>query len=162
MLWATASVIAATSCGSSGCLENGSALPLAGFYSSQTGGAISVDSLEVRGIGAPNDSVLLSAGRGTSSIYLPFRADYESVKWVFIIRMEGLDFPQLYDTITFDYETIPYFAGADCGAMYIYRVNEVRTTTHLIDSVTVTNPLFTNVDGEQIKIYYRTSVDDDL
>ena len=150
-------------CSSSGCLENGSTLPLAGLYSSSTGNAISIDSLEVRGIGAPGDSVLLSPSRGVSSIYMPFRADYESVSWVFSVASRALNYPELYDTITFGYTTIPYFAGADCGALYIYRVNTISTTRHLIDSVIVSDSLFTNADREQIRIYYRTSDrEDDL
>lgn len=144
-------------CGSSGCLENGSTLPLAGLYSSYTGAQISIDSLEVRGIGAPNDSVLIVPTRNTRSIYLPFRADYESVSWVFSVHQSAVYYPELYDTITFGYETIPYFASADCGAMYVYRLNRIAYTTHLIDSVTVTDSLFTNVDREQIKIFYRAA-----
>lgn len=143
-------------CGSAGCLDNGSTLPLAGLFSSETGSAISVDSLEIRGVGAPNDSVLLNPARATASVYLPFRADYEEVRYVFSIKSKGLDYPWLYDTITFRYQTIPYFASADCGAMYIYRLSGLATTHNLIDSVTVTDSLFTNVDRQQIKIFYRT------
>lgn len=151
----------AAGCGSSGCLENGTTLPLAGLYSSSTGKAISVDSLQVKGIGAPDDSLLLAATRATGSVYLPFRADYESVSYVFSVKTRELDFPGLYDTVTFKYQTIPYFASADCGAMYVYRVNNVAYTTHLIDSVVITDSLFTNADREQIKIYYRTATEDD-
>lgn len=150
-------VITATGCGSGGCLENGSTLPLAGLYSSTTGGAISIDSLEVRGLGAPNDSILLYPTRNTSSIYMPFRADYESVSWVFSIHQAAFNHSEFYDTLTFDYTTIPYFASADCGAMYIYRVNRMNVTHNLIDSVAITDSLFTNVDREQIKIFYRTA-----
>ena len=87
---------------------------------------------------------------------MPFRADFPSVSWVFSIKMARLDYPELYDTVTFDYNTITYFASADCGAMYIYKVTDVRYTTNLIDSVAITDSLFTNVDREQIKIFYRT------
>ena len=148
-------MICVSACGSGGCLENGSTLPLAGIYSSVTDNAISIDSLEVRGIGAPNDSLLVSPKRGTSTIYMPFKANAESVGYVFAVRQKEVDFPELYDTIDFGYETIPYFASADCGAMYIYRLNSVAHTTHLIDSVAITDSLFTNVDRQQIKIYYR-------
>lgn len=150
-------MVSAASCGSGGCLENGSTLPLAGLYSSYSGSAITLDSLEVRGIGAPNDSLLVDPSSRVNSIYMPFRADYESVSWVFSIKMRDYDYPELYDTLTFSYQTIPYFASADCGAMYIYRVTSYSVTHHLIDSVVVTDSLFTNVDREQIKIYYRTS-----
>lgn len=145
------------SCGSGGCLENATTLPLAGFYSGTTKTAISVDSLEVRGIGAPGDSLLLAPRRGVSELYMPFRADYSSISWVFAFKLEGFYYPQLYDTITFGYNTIPYFASADCGAMYVYRVNSMRYTTHVIDSVAITDSLFTNVNKEQIQIFFRTA-----
>lgn len=163
LAWAAvaATGLLARSCGSSGCLENGSTLPLAGFYSSTTGSAIAVDSLEVRGLGAPADSMLVAPGRGTSQIYMPFRADYDAVQWVFSFHTAGLNRPELYDTITFNYTTIPYFASSDCGALYIYRVEKVTATTHLIDSVAITDSLFTNVDREQIKIYFRTAQEEE-
>lgn len=148
-------------CASSGCLENGTTLPLAGLYSAETGEAIAIDSLEVRGLGAPDDSVLLAPTRGTSTVYLPFRAETESVSYIFSFSIEALDFPQIYDTITFDYNSIPYLASADCGAMYIYRLNRLVYTTHLIDSVGITDSLFTNIDRQQIHIYYRTGTEDD-
>lgn len=149
-------------CNNGGCLENGTTLPLAGLYSSSSQSTISVDSLEVWGVGAPGDSILLKPSRATSSIYLPFRANHDFVEYTFGFKSSGLNIAALYDTITFYYESIPYFASASCGAMYIYRLTNLQHTNHLIDSVGITDSLFTNVDREQIKIYYRTREDADL
>ncbi len=41
--------------------------------------------------------------------------------------------------------------------MYIYRIESLTHTTHLIDSVLLTDQLFTNVEAERIKIYFRTA-----
>ncbi len=149
--------LAAAACNSSGCLDNGSALPLAGFYSSQSGESISVDSLEIRGNGAPGDSVLVGPSKSGTQVYLPMRADAPETTWIISYKQKALDFPELNDTISFIHETIPYFASEECGAMYIYRITGVRHTTHLIDSITVTDPLITNVDLERIKIFFRTA-----
>lgn len=144
-------------CNSSGCLDNGSALPLAGFYNSSTGAAIGVDSVEIQGIGAPDDSILLKAGGAVNQVYLPMRSSANSTQYVFKYRHDYLDFPEIYDTLTFDYQVVPYFASAECGAMYIYRVEKLSCTDHLIDSVKLVDSIFTNTELERIKIYFRVA-----
>jgi len=152
--------IAVAACNSAGCLDNGSALPLAGFYSSSTGEPISLGSLEIRGHSAPNDSVLLDPSKNEKQVYLPMRADKDSTEWIIYYRQENLDVPEMNDTLTFFYETIPYFASEECGAMYVYRVNSIRHTDHLIDSVKMTDPLITNVELERIQIFFRTAMEE--
>ena len=68
-----------TSCNSSGYLDNRSAIPLAEFYNSETGQSLTLDSLEIRGLGAPGDSVLVSAGTAVSQAYLPMRSSHELI-----------------------------------------------------------------------------------
>ena len=41
--------------------------------------------------------------------------------------------------------------------MYHYRITAYTYTTHLIDSVAVTDSLITNIDRETIQIYFRTA-----
>lgn len=147
-------------CNTTGCLDNGSAIPLAGFYSSGTGGSIGLDSLTIIGLEAPGDSALLRPGKAASSIYLPMRPVAPSTTWVIAYAYKAFDYEWYNDTVTFDYESIPYFASEECGAMYCYNINNVRCTHHLIDSVALTNPLVTNVDIETIKIYFRTATEE--
>ncbi len=123
----------------------------------QTGQAISVDSLAIGGVGAPNDSLLVSPSTSASQTYLPFRASKSSTSFYVEYRQASLNFPELNDTLTFDYEARPYFASEECGAMYHYLITRFSYTTHLIDSVAVTDSLITNIDRESIKIYFRTS-----
>jgi hypothetical protein len=144
-------------CNSSGCLDNGSAIPLAGFYSSASGRAVSVGGISIHGVGAPNDSALLTSGSSASEIYLPMRASESSTSWVFSYYDTESAEPIAYDTITLAYDAIPYFASEDCGAMYCYRINSLTNTTRMIDSVALVDPLITNADVESIKIYFRTS-----
>ena len=49
------------------------------------------------------------------------------------------------------------FASAECGAMYRYHVRSFTYTTHMIDSVKMTDSLITNNDAEQIQIFFRTA-----
>ncbi len=156
-LTALAAALALAACNTSGCLDNRSALPLAEFRSSATGTVISVDSLEVAGIDAPDGAVLSLPVPAKSQLYLPMRSTEQSTAWRFIYRHKALDFEEYVDTVAFGYTSIPYFASEECGATYRYRVDRVSTTHHLIDSVVMADSLITNIDQVSILIYFRTS-----
>ncbi len=148
--------IAAVSCNTSGCTDNRSSIPLAEFYSSATGERISLDSLEITGVGAPDSAILLVPGTSADQIHLPMRASADNTQWCLRYCWRNLDYPQLNDTISLSYEALPYFAGDECGAMYRYRLRSVRHTTHLIDSIGVIDSLITNIDTPDLNIYFRT------
>lgn len=151
-----------SACSDTGCLDNRSSIPLAGFYSYQTGQKLTVDSVEIGGVNAPNDSLLMKAGEKYSSIYLPFRFEFDNTSFYIRYVSKELNFPWLVDTISFRYTSEPYFASEDCGAMYRYHIEKMTYTTHLIDSVAVADSLITNIDTERIKIFFRTAeVDED-
>ncbi|MBD5345875.1 MAG: hypothetical protein HDR92_01935 [Bacteroides sp.] len=141
-------------CNSAGCVENQSSVPLAGFYSYTSGSAISIDSVQIGGIGAPNDSLIVSKG-SIRSVYLPFRPGRESTS--FFIRYTNTEARGVTDTLTFEYNTIPYFASEDCGALYRYYITGVSHTRWLLDSVALLDPEVINVDLELIQLYYTTS-----
>ena len=149
--------MATVSCNSSGCTDNQSSLPMAGFYSSVTNAAISISQLEIYGVGAPNDSVLYHSGQALTQVYLPFRSSTEKTSFVFHYTQGQLDSEEFNDTLTFTYKSIPYFASEECGAMYRYQITKIEQTYHVIDSVTMTDSLVTNIEKERIKIYFRTS-----
>lgn len=116
-----------------------------------------LDSLAIGGVGAPGDSLLLKAGRSAYNLYLPFRSDRSSTSFRFHYDYpsQGLDNPEFDDIVTFRYSSTPYFASEECGAYYIYTIEDVEYTTHLIDSVVVIDPVINNVELERIKVYFR-------
>lgn len=148
----------ASACNTNGCLDNQSALPLAGMYSAATGNPISINNIEISGIGAPGDSVLLDKGTSVSEIYLPMRTTQQQTSWRIRYFQESLE--GIEDTLTFDYESEPYFVSEECGAMYFYRIKNYTYTNNVIDSVAVTDSLITNVERIRIEIYFRTSTPD--
>lgn len=148
-----------TSCNTSGCTENRSAVPLAAFYNSATGQEIQLDSVSISGVGAPADSVLSPAGRPVSQVYLPMRPTEPSVEWCLAYKWKALDDPGLYDTIAIGYDSRPYFASEECGVYYRYRITSLSCTDHLIDSVSVADSLITNIDRVYLKIYFRVAQD---
>lgn len=144
-------------CNTNGCTDLRSATPLAEFYSYNTDEAISLDSLEITGIGDSGDSVLLYAGESASQVYMPLRATKSQTSWCLSYKWYTTDFAELNDTVTFYYDAQPWFASAECGAMFRYRIKNVKYTQHLLDSVAVLDSLITNVDATQLRLYFRTA-----
>ena len=147
--------IALASCSNKECFDNQSTLPLAGFYSMQTKSQITVDSLTIYGIGAKGDANLLDNGRA-SSIYMPMPISGNSASFVFHYNAKSLNYVELNDTLTINYNSYPKFVSNECGAIYNYDVKDFTCTNHLIDSVAIPTMEFNNIDIEVIQIYFRT------
>ena len=148
-------------CNSAGCLDNGSALPLAGFYDSSTGKSVTIHDVEIVGIGAPNDSVLHAASQSATQVYLPMRSTADQTSWLFSYIDGSTGDAYAEDVVTFDYEPIPYFASEECGAMYVYRITGLNYTKNLIDSIALFDSLITNVELERIKIFFRSAPEEE-
>lgn len=146
-----------TSCNTAGCTELRSAVPRADFYSSATGKTISIDSLSISGLGAPDDAELYGPADRLSSVYLPMPALKDRVEWRIAYMQKALAEYDIADTITLDFERTPWFAGAECGAMYKYRINRLAYTTNVIDSVALTDSLVINVETVTMAVYFCTS-----
>lgn len=154
--------VGVVSCSSDGCQQNQSAVPLAAFKSYQTGEGIGLDSIEIRGIGAPNDSVLVPVSRTPIvQVYLPMRPTAESVTWEIAYMRHAYEIQGLKDEISIDYISEPYFASEECGAFYRYRITSLTHTSVMIDSVAVTDSLVSNIDKTYIEIFFRTANDDE-
>ncbi len=149
--------MALSGCNSSGCLENQSSVPLAGFYSKSTLKEIAIDSVSIGGVGARNDSLIVDNGQGVSSVYLPFRSTSAQTAFFIHYEQKAISSNALNDTITFEYESIPYFVSEECGAMFYYDIHKMTYTKHLVDSVAIIDSLVSNTDVERIRIYFRTS-----
>lgn len=147
--------MALCSCSTDGCIDNQSSIPLAGFYSAETQQQIALNSIEVWGVGATGDSLLTTTGTATQQVYLPFRATQNNTTFCFHYSDYGAS-AAYNDTVWFDYEATPYFASEECGAMYRYRITNVRHTNISIDSIEVIDPEITNTDVERIKIFFIT------
>lgn len=146
-------------CNNDSCGQNRSTIPLAGFYG--TGGKkIGLDSLAVYGIGGEADSAIVAVpGTRISQLYLPMQPGSDRTTWVISYKQKSLDFPELNDTLSLSYSASPYFASSECGVVMHYRLTSLSWTSHLVDSVAVTDSLFNNYDFERIKIYFRTGVE---
>lgn len=159
---ATAGLLALASCASNDCYDNKNSLPLAGFYSSDSvPQAISLDSISIYGIGAPGDSILQDSVRTLSQTYLPFRIDQGETRYVIQYLGGLLGVYHIADTITFNYDIVPWFVSAACGAVYDYKITSIETTHNIIDSVTCPQGVIDNTDIENLKIYFRVAVSEE-
>lgn len=153
-------------CTNNGCTDNRSSLLLAGFYTvgddpSKPVG-ITIDSLEIGGVGAPDDSLLVNASERVSQLYLPLRSYNTESAFYIHYASKVLDYTELNDTITLAYDSEAYFASQECGAIYRYRIRTMEYTRHLIDSVALPDSLINNVDVERMKIFFRTASADEV
>ena len=150
-------VVLMAACGSDECYQNKNALPLAGFFSSQPDHAkISVDSVQVMGVGVPSDSILSKGNQRISELYLPFRLDTDTTKYQFRYIQKALAALDLRDTITFIYSREPRFVSSACGVSYAFVIKEIRHTIVLIDSVACPAGEITNMATQNLQIYFRT------
>lgn len=136
------------SCSNSGCIGNGSSIPLAAFYDYATGKQGSVSGITVKGVGAPGDS-LLADSTTLSQVYLPLQVSTNSTRFVFDFNLEGLP----PDTLTLRYEAVPYFHSEECGAMYIFNISDYQVTHNFIDSIAIPNKVINNEDRISIKLF---------
>lgn len=135
-------------CTGDGCLDNGSALPLAQFYVDDT--QMSVNNLTVKGVEAPGDT-LLTDDETVTRVYLPLRPTTTECKYVLDYNDENI----VPDTITFTYTPVPTFVSHDCGAMFFFEMHDVNYTTHVVDSVAVLYPVIDNLDRVSVKIFMQ-------
>ena len=144
--------LALPSCSDDSCYDNGSSLPLATLW--MDGSQQTIPGLSIMGIGAPGDS-LLADSTSIQEVYLPLRAGASESRfalWRTIVSDETRWV--VSDTLTIDYEAIPYFHSAECGAMYNFSISQVRHSHHGIDSVVVLTPLVTNARMPALRIHF--------
>lgn len=149
-------------CNTTGCTDNRSSIPLAGFYDMETLQAIQIDSLSIGGVGAPSDSLLLDCQQA-AAVYMPLRQTASEATFFIAYKQKALDYPELVDTIRFTYDPIRYFASEECGAMLRYRIRSIYHTSNLLDSVGLipADSIITNADIENLKLFFRTSTSEE-
>ena len=149
-----------SACNDTGRTENKNSLPLAGFYSSQTKSAISIDSLTVFGVGMVGDTTIVHNANSLHQVYMPFNPGASQVRYVLRYEQKALASWGIEDTLTINYEAVPFFHSNECGAMYIYEIKDYSITNALIDSVLFVGPRIDNTNKENIQIFFRTKEDE--
>jgi len=58
------------------------------------------------------------------------------------------------DTLNIWYSSFPHLISKECGYTFYHNLDSVRTTNHLISSVSIINKSITTSIAENIRIYY--------
>ena len=143
----------------SDCTENQNAIPLAGFYAADsTASQLTLSGLRVYGIGAPGDSVLFEGTSSASQLYLPFRVDSDNTVYEFTLtKGSGDSSREISSRVSFNYTRTPKFVSRECGVSFVYGIRSIDCSGELIDSVTCPMGEITNVNIENLHIYFSPS-----
>lgn len=145
-------------CNDAGCLDNRTSVPLIRFYNkNKPTEQLSIDSISVRGIGQVRDSFLLDSVSKISQLKLPLRDGVDSTQYIIRYNWRTNINHRLDDTLTFYYQSYPYFASLDCGCMFNYTLDSIKFTYHFFDSIAVVKPLIDNQNAENIQLFYPVS-----
>lgn len=121
-----------------------------------SGKSIAVNEVEIGGVGAPNDSLLVSSSQSVGEVYLPLRHTADYTSFFFRYTSEELNTPSLVDTLSLGYTSEPYFASEECGAVYRYNIRTLSYTRHIIDSIGLLDSVVNNANLQRMHIYFRT------
>ena len=152
-----------TGCSGNECYDNHSAIPLAAFFNSASKQPVTLNKIEIYGIGAPGDSLLYTP-QNMSQAYLPFRIWEDTTSYVIAYAENVPDsiatkYPELLpsDTVTFIYTPTEWFSSPGCGAMYYFKMKEVKHSSFLLDSVSY-DEIITNENIVNVKMFFREAV----
>jgi hypothetical protein len=132
------------SCTAGSCFEETESYLKASFYVNATVAA--PDSLTLYGLN--NDSLIYNKTVNVQPALFPLNASAESSS--FVIQVNGIS-----DTIQFHYTSYPHLISKECGYTYYHLLDSVpKYTQHFIDTIYVSNKTITNLNVENIRIFY--------
>lgn len=130
------------------CRENKDVRLNAGFYTSGTTNALSVDSLKVFGL-EREDSSLYDVNKSINNIKLPLNKKQELSIFVLNFRAN-----QVNDTMFVLYTNQDYFISYECGSVITHMIDTVITTEHFIKSVKIINHDINTTDVQHLQIFH--------
>jgi hypothetical protein len=142
-------VIALTvfSCTEGSCLEETESYVKATFYLNDTKKALAPELLSLHGVGM--DTVFLYNNSANVKVALiPLNSSAESSKFIITIN-------NVPDTLEFRYSSYPHLISKECGYTFYHHLEEEPICTHQgVDSIFVANKTITNLNVENIRIYF--------
>ena len=134
------------SCSLKSCFDVTESQVNAGFYSKDTGKAVSPDSLTLYGMNMDTSKIYNKVLMPKTAKFPLYAAD-TSVK--FIIRINGTD-----DTIEFRYSSYLHLISKECGYTYYYNIDTAFHSFNIIDSLSFSKKTITTLSEENLRIYY--------
>ncbi len=152
-IFLTAMIFAACS-SSDECREETDVYMQAGFYTKTLSPttnkysttSLSIDSLWVNGLGI--DSFLYRDKKSIKAIQVSLKKT--EMQSDFIVR-----FNDITDTISVFYQNNDrYYLSLECGCIVVHKIDEVVSTNHFIDSISIINRDINTANAENIQIYH--------
>lgn len=132
------------SCSQGSCFEETEAYVKASFVLNKTKKA--PDSLTVYGVGSDS----LWYDKATTILTAKFPLNPSTGTCRFVVRINGVS-----DTIEFSYTSYPHFISKECGYTFYHHLeSEPVTTTHKIKQIYTGDRTITNLNVENLRIYY--------
>jgi hypothetical protein len=134
------------SCTQGSCFEETESYLKASLYSFDTKKLTAPTSLTLSGL---NDTTKIY-NKATNVIHGLFPLNASELSCTFVIIINGVT-----DTIKFQYDTYPHLISKECGYTYYHTIEtEPVPSYHSIDSISIINKTITNLNVENIRIYY--------
>ena len=129
------------------CFEDTESFVKASFYNYTTKVKQAPDSITLYGIGNEN---LLLYKKAINVQPVLFALNPSVTTCHYIIKINNIT-----DTISFSYTGYVHLISKECGYTYYYTLSELPVhTTNTIDSISITKGAITNINEENIRIYY--------
>jgi len=132
------------SCKAGSCFEETESYLKASFYINTK--LTSPDSLTLYGLN--NDSLIYYKTASVQPALIPLNASTESS--IFAIQINGVT-----DTIEFRYSSYPHLISKECGYTFYHQLDTLpKFTKHIIKDIYTGNETITNLNVENIRIFY--------
>lgn len=141
-----------TGCGGEAeCPLNSTALARFEFLDSKTHASVSIThGATVTGIVQTDGTLETDTVFNQAQSYMSVPLSYTD-KTTYVIHYTET----MRDTIELKHKNIPFVSDIECPAMMFFRVEDMRYTTHALDSVTLVNPEITHEEKINFNIFYR-------
>lgn len=135
------------SCTQGSCFEETKSSIKATFYNDITHKPAAPDTLSLHGLN--NDSLIYDRSLKVQPAIFQLKASALSSS--FVITINGIS-----DTLTAYYSNYPHFISKECGYTFYQHLDTIMPYTHfhIIKSIEYTNKTISNLNGENIKIFY--------
>jgi hypothetical protein len=135
----------AFSCSEGSCFEETESYVKATLYSGP-GKAEAPEKLSLRGI--DRDSLIYENSSGVKVALIPLNSSTETCSFLVTIN-------EVSDVVTFHYTSFPHLISKECGYTFYHHLeSDPVYTKNVIDTITVSSPDITNLNAENIRIYY--------
>ena len=138
-------ILLMASCTPGSCFEETESYLKASFYSYETRKLTVPDSLSLNGLN--NDSIIYSKSAKVQPALIPLNASQDNC--IFVIIINGV-----IDTIQFRYTSYPHLISKECGYTFYHHLDTVIPKYHAIKEIIYSNKTVTNLNVENIRIYY--------